>query len=74
MLEKLKSRFDKRRLVLIAALALVALYVGWRTGGFDATPQKKPCEAGRKEVKDDTGKVIQVIRTTCFKDGTQTGG
>jgi len=46
----------------------VALYVGWRTGGFDQTPEQKPCEAGRNEIKDDKGKVVQVTRTTCFED------
>ncbi|MFL9842184.1 hypothetical protein ABS767_14525 [Sphingomonas sp. ST-64] len=68
MLEKLKRRFDKRRLVLIAALALVALYVGWRTGAFETQPEQKPCVAGRNEIKDSSGKVVQVTRTTCFED------
>jgi len=68
MLEKLKRRFDKRRLVLIAALALVALYVGWRTGGFqDQQPKQKPCVEGRNEIKDQDGKVVQVTRTTCYE-------
>lgn len=67
MLDKLKRRFDKRRLVLIAALALVALYVGWRTGGFETKPEQKPCVAGRNEIKDKDGKVVQVTRTTCFE-------
>lgn len=65
MLEKLKARFNSRRVALIIALAAVALYVGWRSGGFDGQPAKKPCEAGRQEVKDDKGVVVQVIRTSC---------
>jgi hypothetical protein len=65
MLQKLKDRFNSRRVALIIALAAVALYVGWRSGGFDGQPAKKPCEAGRQEIKDDKGKVTQVIRTTC---------
>lgn len=68
MWEKIKGRFNTRRLVLLVALAGVALYVGWRTGGFDQTPQQKPCEAGRKEIKDNTGKVVQVTRTTCVEN------
>lgn len=68
MLEKLKRRFDKRRLVLIAALAGVALYVGWRTGGFETQPEQKPCVEGRNEIKDKDGKVVQVTRTTCYED------
>jgi hypothetical protein len=68
MLEKLRRRFDKRRLVLIAALAGVALYVGWRTGGFETQPERKPCVEGRNEIKDKDGKVVQVTRTTCYED------
>lgn len=67
MWEKIKSRFNTRRLVLLAALAGVMLYVGWRTGGFDQTPEPKPCVAGRQEIKDDKGKVVQVVRTTCIE-------
>lgn len=68
MWNRIKGRFNSRRLLLIVALAAVALYVGWRTGGFDQQPEQKPCEAGRKEIKDNTGKVVQVTRTTCFED------
>lgn len=69
MWEKIKGRFNSRRLLLIAALAGVALYVGWRTGVMDGgQPEQKPCVAGRNEVKDDKGKVVQVTRTTCFED------
>ncbi|WP_066658548.1 MULTISPECIES: hypothetical protein [unclassified Sphingomonas] len=69
MLEKLKRRFDKRRLVLIAALAGVALYVGWRTNGFEGQQsEQKPCVEGRNEIKDKDGKVVQVTRTTCYED------
>ncbi len=67
MFEKYRRRFDKRRLVLIAAMALVALYVGWRTGAFETQPKKEPCVEGRREVKDDKGAVVQVVRTTCFE-------
>ena len=38
MWDKIKGRFNARRLLLIAALAGVALYVGWRSGGFDGQP------------------------------------
>lgn len=66
MWDKIKRRFNARRLVLLAALAGVMLYVGWRTGGFEQKPEEKPCVAGRNEIKDDKGKVVQVTRTTCF--------
>ncbi len=68
MWEKIKGRFNARRLLLIAALAGVALYVGWRSGGFDGQPDEKPCVAGRNEIKDDNGKVVQVTRTTCIDE------
>ncbi|WP_447724950.1 hypothetical protein [Sphingomonas koreensis] len=68
MWNKIKGRFDQRRLVLLAALAGVALYVGWRTGGFDQQPEQKPCVAGRNEIKDDKGQVVQVTRTTCIEE------
>ncbi|MCP3728912.1 hypothetical protein M9978_00570 [Sphingomonas sp. MG17] len=65
MIDKLKGRFTPRRIALIVALAVIVAWAGWRTGAFEGQPQKKPCEAGRKEIKDNMGKVIQVIRTTC---------
>lgn len=68
MWNKIKGRFDKRRIMLIIALAGVALYVGWRTGGFEGQPEQKPCVAGRNEVKDDKGQVVQVTRTTCIEE------
>ncbi|ODP38312.1 hypothetical protein [Sphingomonas turrisvirgatae] len=68
MWDRLKGRFDARRIALLIALAGVALYVGWRSGGFEQEPQAKPCEPGRQEIKDNAGKVIQVIRTTCGPD------
>ncbi|RYY42755.1 MAG: hypothetical protein EOP59_09330 [Sphingomonadales bacterium] len=68
MFEKYRKRFDRRRLVLIAALALVGLYVGWRMGGFETQPEQKPCVEGRNEIKDKDGKVVQVTRTTCYED------
>ena len=68
MIDKLKGRFTPRRIALIVALALIVAWVGWRTGAFEGPPRKPPCEAGRKEIKDNKGKVIQVIRTTCGPD------
>ncbi|HEY0622211.1 hypothetical protein [Sphingomonas sp.] len=68
MWDKIKGRFNARRLLLIAALAGVALYVGWRSGGFEQQPEQKPCVAGRNEIKDDKGQVVQVTRTTCVED------
>lgn len=68
MWEKIKGRFNSRRLLLIVALAGVALYVGWRSGGFEQQPEQKPCVAGRNEIKDDKGQVVQVTRTTCIEE------
>jgi hypothetical protein len=68
MWDKLKGRLTPRRIGLIVALAAIMAWVGWRTGSFDGQPAEKPCEAGRQEVKDDKGQVVQVIRTTCGAD------
>lgn len=68
MWDKLKGRFTPRRIALILALAAIVAWVGWRTGAFDPQPKPKPCEAGRQEIKDDSGKVVQVIRTVCASD------
>jgi len=68
MWDKLKGRFTPRRIALILALAAIVAWVGWRTGAFDPQPGAKPCEAGRQAVKDDSGTVVQVLRTTCAPD------
>lgn len=68
MLDKLKGRFTPRRMALIIALAAIVAWVGWRSGAFEAQPAEKPCVAGRQEIKDNAGKVVQVIRTTCLRD------
>ena len=65
MWNRIKGRFTPRRIALIVALAAIVAWVGWRTGAFEGQPERKPCEAGRQEIKDDQGRVIQVIRTTC---------
>jgi hypothetical protein len=65
MWNNVRGRFTPRRIALIIALATVLAWVGWRTGAFEGAPEKKPCEAGRQEIRDNDGKVIQVIRTTC---------
>ncbi|PKP92317.1 MAG: hypothetical protein CVT77_09425 [Alphaproteobacteria bacterium HGW-Alphaproteobacteria-16] len=68
MLQRIKARFTKRRVALLIGLAAAMLWMGWRTGGFDTQPEQKPCVEGRQEIKDDAGKVVQVIRTTCYED------
>lgn len=68
MWNELRARFTPRRIGLIVALAAIALWAGWRMGAFEGEPQTKPCEAGRQEIKDDKGRVVQVIRTTCAPD------
>ena len=68
MWNKLKGRFTPRRIALVVALAAIMAWAGWRTGAFEGELPRKPCEAGRKEIKDDKGQVVQVIRTTCAAD------
>jgi hypothetical protein len=56
-------RNRKIRLAIVLALAVVAAFVAWRTS---QTVAPKPCEPGRHEEKDASGKVIKVTRTTCI--------
>ncbi|MCX8477414.1 MAG: hypothetical protein MT490_16620 [Sphingomonas sp.] len=58
-------RNRKLRLGIVLAIAIVAAFVAWRTS--QTTPRKPPCEPGRHEEKDASGKVIKVTRTTCFE-------
>lgn len=58
-------RNRKLRLGIVLAIAIVAAFVAWRTN--QTTPRKPPCEPGRHEEKDASGKVIKVTRTTCFE-------
>ncbi|MEG3180166.1 hypothetical protein [Sphingomonas sp. LT1P40] len=61
-------RQRKLRLGIVLGIAVIAAYVAWRTGSFSDQPQQKACVEGRKEVKDDKGQVVQVLRTTCFDE------
>lgn len=56
----LRSR--KLRIALVLALAVFAAVVAWRT---NQTPGVKPCEPGRHEEKDASGKVVAISRKTC---------
>lgn len=58
-------RNRKLRLGIVLAIAVIAAFVAWRT---NQTVPRKPCEPGRHEEKDASGKVIKVTRTTCFED------
>ncbi|WP_109806589.1 hypothetical protein [Sphingosinithalassobacter portus] len=55
-------RARKWRLAIIIALAVLAGYVAWRT----QTPKEQPCVPGREEVKDASGKVVEIQTRTCF--------
>ena len=57
-------RSRKVRLAIVLAIAAFAAFYAWRT----STPQAgnaAACVPGREEVKDDSGKVIEIKRTTC---------
>lgn len=58
-------RNRKLRLGIVLAIAVIATYVAWRTSQPEA--QRPPCEPGRQEQKDASGKVTKVTRTTCFE-------
>lgn len=56
-------RNRKIRLAIVLAIAVFAAFFAWRTNQVDA--RRPPCEPGRHEEKDASGKVIKVTRTTC---------
>ena len=58
-------RNRKLRLGIVLALAVVAAFVAWRADQREANP-RPPCEPGRQEEKDASGKVVKVTRTTCL--------
>ncbi|KRC82095.1 hypothetical protein [Sphingomonas sp. Root241] len=58
-------RNRKLRLGIVLGIAVIAAYVAWRTNQVET--RKPPCEPGRHEEKDASGKVIKVTRTTCFE-------
>ncbi|WP_168355779.1 hypothetical protein [Sphingomonas gei] len=56
-------RNRKLRLGIVLAIAVFVAFYAWRTSQSEG---RKPCEPGRHEEKDASGKVIKVSRTTCF--------
>jgi hypothetical protein len=56
-------RNRKVRLAIVLALAVFAAFTTWRTSQTQAS--RPPCEPGRQEEKDASGKVVKVSRTTC---------
>ncbi|MDT8757926.1 hypothetical protein MZO42_04385 [Sphingomonas psychrotolerans] len=57
-------RNRKVRLAIVLALAVFAAFYAWRTSQVEQ--RLPPCEPGRHEEKDASGKVVKVTRTTCF--------
>ena len=58
-------RDRKVRLALVVAFAAVVLFVAWRTH----KPKEVPCETGRQEERDASGKVTRITRTECREEG-----
>jgi len=56
-------RNRKLRLGIVLAVAAFAAFYAWRTG----TPRDavRPCTPGREEVKDASGKVVEIKRIEC---------
>ncbi|MBX3564554.1 MAG: hypothetical protein KF730_08265 [Sphingomonas sp.] len=58
-------RNRKVRIAIVLAIAMIAAFVAWRT----STPKEQPaCVPGRAEVKDASGKVTEIKRTTCMDE------
>lgn len=59
----------QRKLIITVLAAAVAL-LAWRFGGLATgleEPAPPPCQAAREEVKDASGQVTEVKRTTCLQ-------
>lgn len=54
----------KIRIGIVLAIAVVAAFYAWRTSTPTGLP---PCVPGREEIKDDSGKIIEIKRTECSK-------
>ncbi|HEX8302411.1 hypothetical protein [Sphingomonas sp.] len=55
-------RNRKTRIAIVLAFAVLAAFVAWRT----STPvEAGNCQAGREEVKDASGKVVEIRRHEC---------
>ncbi|RYD62697.1 MAG: hypothetical protein EOP58_12745 [Sphingomonadales bacterium] len=57
-------RNRKLRLAILLAIAAFAAFYAWRTSMTKDEP--RDCVAGRAEVKDASGKVTEIKRTTCM--------
>ena len=58
-------RTRKTRIAIALAIAVFAAFVIWRTGG--ATDGRLPCTPGREEIKDASGKIVEIKRVECHK-------
>ena len=58
-------RNRKLRLGIVLAIAAFAAFYAWRT----STPSGElpACVPGREEVKDSSGKVVEIKRTECHR-------
>lgn len=59
------SRYRKLRLGIVLAIAVTAAFFAWRTS--EQAGKRPPCEPGRVEERDASGKITKVTRTTCVR-------
>ena len=62
----MNMRNRKLRLGILLGISVIALYFAWRTQ-VDKRPRNEPCVPSREEVKDDSGKIVEIKRKECFK-------
>ncbi len=54
-------RNRKMRIGIVVAIAVFVAFYAWRTN----QPATRDCTPGREEVKDASGKVIEIKRMAC---------
>jgi hypothetical protein len=57
-------RNRKLRLGIVLAIGVFVAFYAWRTSTPTALPSCKP---GREEVKDASGKIVEIKRIECHK-------
>lgn len=59
----MQGRSRRVRIAIVLALAVFAAFFAWRNSPY--ATRKPPCEPGRHEEKDSSGKVVKITNTTC---------
>ena len=58
-------RDRKARIAIALAIGVFAAFVVWRTNTTTGDP--RACTPGREEIKDASGKVVEIKRVECHR-------